>query len=293
MNPAIGLFLLLGGIWGCNFLFMKQAAVIVSPLQVTLLRAVFGFLPLLIFAAWRGVLKRSHLRHWPHFLVMSVLATAFYYYAFAEGSHRLPSALAGMLSGSIGLFTYLASLIFLRKEEPINAKSAIGTALALAGVALIAKPWTADAAQAQLSGTLFVIAGAASIGLSFVYAKKFIMPLEIPALALTTYQLGFAMLVLAAVTPFSGMAALLQVPYALSILIVGLGILGTGTAYIIYYRLVAAFGAIAASSVTYLPPIVALVIGLLIGEKLDGSDFAAMLLILAGVWLLQKARMAK
>lgn len=98
-------FALLGLFWGSNFIYMKWAAELINPAQITLLRVFFGFLPL-AFVAWRkGVIQRDQMRHLPHFLVMAVLATAFYYFAIAEGTARRPSGIAGVLGGSISLFT--------------------------------------------------------------------------------------------------------------------------------------------------------------------------------------------
>jgi len=68
-----------------------------------------------------------------------------------------------------------------------------------------------------------------------------------------------------------------------------LGLLGTGLAYIIYYYIVEKLGAIAASSVTYIPPVVALLIGsLLVGEPIEMVDYAATFLIFFGVFLLKQ-----
>jgi drug/metabolite transporter (DMT)-like permease len=74
-------------------------------------------------------------------------------------------------------------------------------------------------------------------------------------------------------------------------LVIGLGLCGTGLAYILYYRIVGRLGAIAASGVTYLPPIVALVIGAaFVGEPVRGFDLVGMAAILSGVAVLQWGR---
>jgi drug/metabolite transporter (DMT)-like permease len=67
----------LGLIWGSNFIFMKWAAVLISPMQIVLLRVLFGFLPILALALCLRALRINDLRHWRHFVVMSILATAF------------------------------------------------------------------------------------------------------------------------------------------------------------------------------------------------------------------------
>ena len=74
-------------------------------------------------------------------------------------------------------------------------------------------------------------------------------------------------------------------------LVVGLGLCGTGLSYIFYYLIVDRLGAVAASGVTYIPPVVALVIGtVLAGEPVRGLDVLAMAAILLGVGILQSAR---
>lgn len=73
----------------------------------------FGFLSL-AFGAWhKGVINRNQVRHLPHFLVMAVVATAFYYFAIVKGTALLPSGIAGVLGGSIALFTTIFSLLLL------------------------------------------------------------------------------------------------------------------------------------------------------------------------------------
>jgi drug/metabolite transporter (DMT)-like permease len=71
-------FVLLGLIWGLNFIFVKWAAVSITPARIMLLRVLFGFVPRVIFALATGSLSWRHLRHVHHFLVMPLLATAFY-----------------------------------------------------------------------------------------------------------------------------------------------------------------------------------------------------------------------
>jgi hypothetical protein len=109
-------FVLLGLFWGSNFIYMKWAAEFITPAQITLLRVFFGFPPLALVAWRKGVIHRDQLRHLPHFFVMAVLATAFYYFAIAEGTALLPSGIAGVLGGSISLFTTIATLLFLRTD---------------------------------------------------------------------------------------------------------------------------------------------------------------------------------
>jgi drug/metabolite transporter (DMT)-like permease len=96
-TTALLAFLFLGVIWGSNFIFMKWAAQEISPAQIVLLRAVFGFLPVFLYALSQRALHWEHVRYAHHFVVMSLLATAIYYFAFAKGAALLPSSIAGLL----------------------------------------------------------------------------------------------------------------------------------------------------------------------------------------------------
>ena len=286
-RSAYAAFAALGLIWGSNFIFMKWAAGLISPVQIVFLRVLFGFLPILLLALWRGALRKGDLRHWRHFVVMSVLATAFYYYAFAKGTALLPSSVAGMLSGAIPLFAFVMTALFL-KQEPLTGRKMVGVGLGFLGVLLIAHPWSAGANRLDLGGVAWMILGSLSLGCSFVYARRFISPLGISPLALSTFQIGFALCILALVTPYGGLTHIASDRIALLGLVVGLGLTGTGIAYILYYYIVQQMGAVPASTVTYLPPLVALAIGcLFVGEPLRLPDVIAMSAILCGVYLIQ------
>ena len=283
---AVLAFLFLGLIWGSNFIFMKWAAAAISPAQIVLLRAVFGFLPVFLYALSQGALRWQHVRHAHHFVVMSLLATAIYYFAFAKGTARLPSSIAGLLSGAIPVFAFLCAWLFSR-EEAINVTKAAGVALGFLGVLLIARPWSGSGGI-DLAGVAYMIAGSLSVGCSFVYARRFISPLKLPAAALTTYQIGLAVVFLFMATDRVGIAAVFGDTRAWIGLVFGLGLCGTGLAYIAYYHVVANLGAVGASAVTYIPPVVALVIGaVLVGDAIQPLSYLAMMLILLGVAALQ------
>jgi len=289
-NIAYLAFVALGVIWGTNFVFMKWAAVLITPSQIVLVRIFFGFLPILVFALVTRSLRMSHLRYAHHFLVMALLATVFYYYAFAKGTSMLLSSVAGMLSGAIPLFAFACALLFLR-QEPLTKRTAVGVLLGFSGVLLIARPWATGVGSISLEGVLYMVLGSLSVGCSFVYAKRFLTGLNISPVALSTYQIGLALLVIAAFTDFHGMGRILEDRRAFIGVSVGLGLLGTGVAYVLYYYIVHRLGALAAASVTYIPPVVALLIGFFVAnDPVHAIDLVAISAILAGVYVVQTGR---
>ncbi|WP_245639910.1 DMT family transporter [Paraburkholderia heleia] len=135
-----------------------------------------------------------------------------------------------------------------------------------------------------------MLAGAVILGLSYVYVRRFLSPFNLPPLALVTWQMGLALLILAVSTNFSGMASILKDWRAATGVVVGLGIPGTGVAFLIYYYLLQELGAVAASGSTYITPTVALLIGWAAGERVGILEVAAIALILASIALLQIGR---
>lgn len=289
MKVTKAAFVLLGFIWGANFIYMKWASAWISPMQIAFLRVMFGFLPL-AFAAWRRrAINRSQARHLPHFFVMAAVATAFYYVAIVKGTALLPSGIAGVLGGSIAIFTAIFSLLFLRTEK-VNRLMAAGIVVGFAGIVLIARPWEGASNPIDGAGVLWMLAAAIVLGLSYVYVKRYLSPFNLPPLTLVTWQMGLALLILAVLTNFAGIGHILHDWRAVAGVVVGLGILGTGVAYLIYYFLLQELGPVAASGATYITPTVALLIGWLAGEKVGALEIAAIGLVLVSIAMLQFGR---
>ena len=281
-------FMLLGVFWGSNFIYMKLASNLLSTTQIVFFRVLFGFLPVLIYAWLSGALAWSQLKYIGHFFVMALIATTSYYYFFVKGTSLLLSGVAGAISGSIPLFTFILAVIFL-KEEKVSAQRVIGVLVGLFGVFLIARPSGQELLSTNLEGLFYIVAGSVSGGASYVYARKYITPLKILPSALTTYQLGLALLLLSLVTDYNGIGKIWTDTHASLGLVVGLGLLGTGGAYLIYYYIVDHLGAVVASSVNYIPPIVALLIGsFIVGEPIELIDCLATAIIFLGVFLLKR-----
>jgi len=282
-------FISLGIIWGSNFIYMKWATELISPLQIVFLRVFFGFIPVLAYSLYKKSISLNHFKYSLHFFVMSLLGTTVYYYFFVKASSTLLSGVMGALSGSIPLFAFLLAVLFI-KEEKLNIRI-LGILIGIIGVVLIAKPFNENIFNSNIEGIFDVVFGSLILGSSFVYAKKFISPLKIHFSALTTYQLGFALLTLLLITDFNGVINIKNDTHTFLGMIIGLSLLGTGLAYILYYYIIEELGAVAASSVTYIPPIVALIIGyFFINENIDLIDCIGTILIFLGVFIVNNKK---
>jgi drug/metabolite transporter (DMT)-like permease len=154
-------------------------------------------------------------------------------------------------------------------------------------VALIFSPWQ-SAGQIATWGGLACLAAAGSYGLSYVYMGRYLTGRGIPALMLSASQLTAATALLAVMMPAAGTSPVGWRPEAVLSLLV-LGVAGTGAAYVLLYRLITDQGATAASTVTYLLPVVAVALGwLVLREPVTAAMAAGTLLVLAGVALAQR-----
>ena len=287
MNKTALLSLIfLGFIWGTNFVFIKWASPYLDAAQITLLCVVFGFIPVFFYALYKKALHFSQLRYSFHFLIMALLVMVIYYFAYAQGALLLPVSTAGLLSGTAPIFTFLCALLFL-KEQKITWLNGIAIFIGFCGIALLGNPF-AESHAFDLVGIFYMILASLSLGISFVYAQKFLVPLNIPVIASTTYQLGFAIIMLFPFISLNNIGPIFNDPKAWIGLIVGLGLLSTGIAYVAYYYIVEKSGAVFASTVVYIPPIVALGLDIFAFHHDVGlNSYLAIVFVLAAVALLE------
>jgi drug/metabolite transporter (DMT)-like permease len=284
-------FVLLGVFWGSNFIYMKWASVLISSGQISLLRVFFGFAPLAVLAWRKRVLRFAQVRYLHHFATMAAFATAFSYFAMAQGTALLPSGIAGVLGASPALFTCIASGFFLRHER-MNRMMCSGVLLGLVGIALISRPWSSSGPDPALSalGIGWMLAGSIVFGLSYVYVRRYLSAIRLPPLAIVTWQMGLALLILLCLTDLHGIDRILHDWTAATGLVFGLGLLGTGASFLLYYYLLEKLGAVAASSAVYTTPVVALLIGWWVGERVGLLEVVAVVMIFGSIALLEFGR---
>ena len=286
-NIAWLLLVLLGVIWGTNFLFMKLAVNVIPPLEVAWLRTLFGAIPITLFALFRRSLDWRDWRHVHHFTAMALLANVGPYVLFVIGTEHLPSGIVGAISGAIPFITAGVVAVALPSEVLTRSKLT-GIAIGFAGVLLVAPLGGGvgvAAASSSLIGMAATLGGALSYALALVYAKRFIAPLGMSAVRLASYQMVLAFIVMAPFAAPGHWAALADHPSALAGLVIGLGLLGTGVAFVIYYSLIQTLGALKAASVYYIPPVVALATGAIFaGESIGLKQVGGALLIMAGIY---------
>ena len=250
--------MLLAGIWGWSFLFIKVAVAGLTPSTVAALRVGLGAAVLLGFLRARALRLPRGRQWWRHFLVVALFGSAMPFTLLAWGEQHISSALTAVLNASTPLFAALFAGVLL--GDRLRRAQVAGLVLGFVGVAVAVGVAVEDLTGAALGGELAAVVAGAGYGLAFAYSRRHLT--GIPPVVAASGQLVMATVLLA---PFALVTSLRQGfhPTATRVAaIVLLGVLGTGLAYVLSYRLIADLGPTRASLVTYLIPIVAVTVGL-------------------------------
>jgi drug/metabolite transporter (DMT)-like permease len=164
----------------------------------------------------------------------------------------------------------------------------LGLALGLAGVLLLAAPWHDGSRAVSLAGVLAALGAAACYAGSYVYARLLLTNRGMEPLVLAAAQLTFGAVLLGTTVPWSG-----RQPITLSsnvvLSVVALGVLSTGIAYVLNYRLIQDEGPTAASMTNYLTPVVAVLLGIaFVAERLSWNLIIGTAMILVGLWIAER-----
>jgi drug/metabolite transporter (DMT)-like permease len=272
-------------LWGSGFFWIVIALRSFSPVQIVLIRLALGAAVLVLIARARHIPLPSGRRTWLHLTIAALFANAIPYTLFAVAEQHVTSSAAGVLNATTPLWT-LALAYVSGHERRISASKVAGFVVGMAGTLLIFSPWHSGSQIASFGG-LACIAASASYGVSYVYMDRFLARQGIAPVALSAGQLIMASVLLAVVTPFDGLQAIHWRWDAVLALVI-LGVLGTGIAYILNYRLITDLGT-TASVVNYVLPIVAIILGAaILSDHITPQIVLGMLIVLAGVALTRR-----
>ncbi len=279
-KASVARFLLLALLWGSSFTFIKVSLEGLTPGQLVLSRLVLGAAVLLSIAAIRKVALPRSVQVWGHIGAAGLFGNVIPFLLLSYGEKTTGAGIAGVLIGATPLLTLALATAALPTERATSRK-AVGLVLGFIGVVLLIGPW--HESLGSLSGRLACFGAAISYAIGFVYVRKFLSPLGLAPLSLAASQLVSAAVLQAMVTPFlSWRTPDFTGPVTLSIVL--LGLLSTGLAYVLYFRLIGDVGATTASAVNYVVPVFAVLVSVLfLGEHVTWNLLAGGLVVLVGV----------
>jgi len=272
-------------LWGSNFILMKKATVSFGPISVAAWRVALGAIVVAIIMAIQREPWPVRRRHLPHLCLVAVCSyifpfTAQPYVIAASGS----SAFVGMMVSLVPLSTILVSIPMLRiHPSPRQIVGVIGGLLCFVIV------FREGATVQGLTWVHLLLSAGVPVGYAIVntYIKKYLH--DLPAVPLTFMSLLLASIGL---VPLSLLTETVQVNDGLTIAILALlqvGIIGTGIATILFYKLIHDHGPLFAGMVTYIIPIVAMLFGMADREAMSWLQVAALCGIFLMVALVQKS----
>lgn len=301
-------FLALALIWGSSFLLMKVGLDDLHPMQIVAMRIFLAAATLAILLPLSGSRLPRGRRVWAHLFVSSLFLTVLPFTGFVVGEVYVSSALAGIGNAATPIATVVCALLILPTEH-VTSRKLTAVALGFLGVIIIAEPWNIVGRPHPL-GFALVILAACSYGLGWTYNRRMLADTDLGGLAqpaamlfcgsvaMVPVLLGWWLLDPSIGTPWSlgaEVGASDAYPLWVSVgAIVVLGVLGTGVAYSFLYDVIRAAGTVVGSTVTYLIPVVSVVLGVLVlGERLGAAQLVGFAIVLVAAVLINRVPAAR
>ena len=280
------LYLVVGFIWGCSFIFIKGGLEFLTPFGVAFIRCALGAITLYIFARLKKIELPRDRKTLFHIWVVSLLLNVFPGIFFAVAETEVTSILAGIINAVTPLMTLIAILAVNRSEEPKVAQ-VIGLLLGFAGVLIVLGAWNGFGDNPWWAVAILILA-VTCYGFSFPYTRRFVLPLGLKTEAIVAQQLILASFTLLPLYLFDGIAT---DEYRIGPVasMIALGVFGSGFAYLWNFKVMQIAGSAIASSVTYLTPVVAVIVGIIfLGEKITWNEPVGAIVVLLGAAIAQE-----
>lgn len=279
-----GLLSILSLIWGSSFILIKKGLIGLSPIQLGSLRILFaGFF--LILVGFKSLSKISF-QQWKFIALTAFFGTFIPAYLFAIAQTEIDSSVSSILNSLTPLNTLvLGSLAF---GLHFRRNQIIGVIIGLIGSALLILNGAMNHPEQNYYYALLVIIASICYATNVNLVKKHLSGMA--PLSITTGNFLVLLLPAALIlyfTDFLNVVSMPQVQHSMLFIVV-LGVIGTGIANIIFFKLIQLSSPVFATSVTYLIPIVAFFWGLLDHEMLTPIQFVGAFIVLIGVYLSAK-----
>ncbi len=261
----IGLYIALGVVWGCSFIFIKLGLEFLTPIGVAFGRVSLGALTLVFWAKFKKIQLPRDKKIWLHLWVVSMLLNVIPGVLFAVAETEVTSVLAGIINAVTPLMTLLAIMIIFREEKP-KSFQVLGLLLGFIGVLTVLAVWQ-GLGDNPLGAVIALLLAVTCYGFSFPYSRKFVLPRKLKPEALAAVQVSTGAITLLPFYLIDGIAKDEYQPGPVFAMI-ALGVFGSGFAYIWNFKIMEAAGSAIASTVTYVTPVVAVIVGIIfLGES--------------------------
>ncbi len=281
----VTLYIALGIVWGCSFIFIKLGLEFLTPIGVAFGRVSLGALTLVLWARFKGIALPKGRILWFHLWVVALLLNVIPGILFALAETEVTSILAGIINAVTPLMTLLAIMIAFREEKP-KSYQVIGLITGFIGVLTVLGAWQ-GLGENPIGAVVALLCAVACYGVSFPYSRKFVLPKKLQAESLAAGQLTMGAVTLLPLYLMDGVARDYYRPGPVFAMLT-LGVLGSGFAYIWNFKIMEAAGSAIASTVTYVTPVVAVIVGIIfLGENITWYEPVGGLIVLLGAAISQ------
>jgi len=273
----------LSALWGGSFFFVGVVVSELPPLTIVSLRVGLASLALWSIACVMGLQPPGSLRVWGAFFGMGLLNNVIPFSLIVWGQTQIASGLASILNAATPFFTVIVAGLLLT-DERLTATNFIGAVIGFAGVIVMIGPSALAGMGTNLLAQIAVLGAALSYAFAAVFGRRF-KTLGVNSIVTAAGQVTASFLILAPIAFYVDRPLQLAMPgVTIWAAIMGLAILSTALAYILYFKILASAGATNLLLVTLLIPVSAIVLGsLVLGETLEFIHFVGMALIAIGL----------
>ncbi|ELA8173395.1 DMT family transporter [Vibrio alginolyticus] len=270
--------LCLAAIWGGSFLFMRVAANTFGPAYLIEFRVTFAAVALLLIAVYLKK-KLTLTAHTKHFFIIGLFNSAVPFLLFAYAAQTLNASTLAILNSTAPIWGALVGFVWY--HSPLTAKSVLGMLIGIGGVAVLVGLDTSTIGEEAMLPIAASLMASFSYGIATNYTKN--AP-QVPAFDNAHGSMWAAVIWVLPLLPFLPMRA--EPSHFEWSSVVTLGVVCTGFAYLLYFRLVSDIGPASALTVTFLVPVFGILWGYLVLDEPVGSNtIIGTILVLSGTML--------
>ena len=280
LKLELALLLTLATLWGASYTFIKLGVATIPPVTLIAARTLIAGGLLLALIRWRGLSLPRDAAIWRRFFFQACLNSVIPFTLIAWAERIVDAGLATILNSTSPIFAFLLTAAVTR-HEPVTARKLVGVVAGICGICLIVGVQALQGLGRELWAQLAIVAATVCYAGAAIFGRNFkgldpIMP------AAGSMLCGVAVLV-----PVSLLA---ERPWTLSPsassvgALLGLSVISTALAFVIYFRLVQTLGAVGTTAQAYLRVPIGVAIGVLfLGETLSSSAWAGLVFVIIGV----------
>ncbi|WP_299454733.1 DMT family transporter [uncultured Microscilla sp.] len=281
---AWSILILLAIVWGSSFILMKKGLLVYPPLQVAALRVGFAFIFLVGLAVVR--FRKVPKNKWKALFVSGLVGVFIPAFLFPLAQTHVDSAITGVLNALTPMSALVLGVVIFR-QKTVRTK-VVGILIGFVGIICLIFT-NANGGASFNAYALFAIAATVCYGFNLNYIKHYLHDMK--SLDISVFSISlvgpFALVYLFA-SDFATIYAHKEGSVLALVYIAILGIAGTAIALVLFNRLLQMTNPIFASSVTYLIPLVAIILGVLDKEEILPSHYIGMTITILGVWLVNR-----